>query len=43
MLLAGIDGVVNEVDPVKEGFGPVDRNVDELAKDHMRSRSTTSS
>jgi glutamine synthetase len=36
MLLAGIDGVVNEIDPVKEGFGPVDRNVDELAKDHIR-------
>ncbi len=24
MLLAGIDGVVRKVDPVKEGFGPVD-------------------
>ncbi|MGE5364480.1 MAG: type I glutamate--ammonia ligase [Bacteroidota bacterium] len=26
MLLAGIDGVVNKIDPVKEGFGPVDKN-----------------
>lgn len=26
MLLAGIDGVVNKIDPVKEGFGPYDRN-----------------
>jgi len=36
MLLAGIDGVVNKIDPVKEGFGPIDKNVDELTKDHMR-------
>ena len=27
MLLAGIDGVVNKIDPVKEGFGPVDKIV----------------
>jgi glutamine synthetase len=26
MLLAGIDGVVNKIDPVKEGFGPYDKN-----------------
>jgi glutamine synthetase len=36
MLLAGIDGVVNKIDPIKEGFGPIDKNVDELTKDHMR-------
>jgi glutamine synthetase len=36
MLLAGIDGVVNKIDPVKEGFGPIDSNVDDLAKDHIR-------
>jgi glutamine synthetase len=35
MLLAGIDGVVNEIDPVKEGFGPVDGNVDDLGRDHI--------
>ena len=29
MLLAGIDGVVNKIDPVKEGFGPSDKNIDE--------------
>lgn len=29
MLLAGIDGVVNKVDPVKEGFGPFDKNITE--------------
>ncbi len=27
MLLAGIDGVVNKIDPRKEGFGPNDKNV----------------
>ncbi len=26
MLLAGIDGVTNKIDPVKEGFGPYDKN-----------------
>ncbi len=26
MLLAGIDGVVRRIDPVKEGYGPCDRN-----------------
>lgn len=26
MLLAGIDGVVNKIDPRKEGFGPYDKN-----------------
>ncbi len=27
MLMAGIDGVVNKIDPVKEGFGPYDKNI----------------
>ncbi len=31
MLLAGIDGVKNKIDPEKEGFGPFDRNIHELA------------
>jgi len=26
MLLAGIDGVINKIDPVKEGYGPYDKN-----------------
>lgn len=34
MLLAGIDGVVNKIDPVKEGYGPFDKNIiDDAAKD----------
>lgn len=36
MLLAGIDGVVNKIDPVKEGFGPIGNNVDEMDRDHIR-------
>ena len=36
MLLAGIDGIVNKIDPVKEGFGPSDKNInDDSLKDHM--------
>lgn len=33
MLLAGIDGVVNKIDPVKEGYGPYDKNFLESDKD----------
>ncbi|MGE5682023.1 MAG: type I glutamate--ammonia ligase [Bacillota bacterium] len=36
MLLAGIDGVVNKIDPVKEGYGPFDKNImDDTLKDHI--------
>ncbi|MCX8011449.1 MAG: type I glutamate--ammonia ligase, partial [Ignavibacteria bacterium] len=27
MLMAGIDGVINKIDPTKEGFGPYDTNI----------------
>jgi len=37
MLLAGIDGVVNKIDPIKEGFGPFDRNIqDESEADKIQ-------
>ncbi|PJA95872.1 MAG: type I glutamate--ammonia ligase, partial [Ignavibacteriales bacterium CG_4_9_14_3_um_filter_34_10] len=36
MLLAGIDGFVNKIDPVKEGFGPVDRNVFDSKSTHIK-------
>jgi glutamine synthetase len=37
MLLAGIDGVVNKIDPVKEGFGPFDKNIqDHGAEDRIQ-------
>ncbi len=44
MLLAGIDGVANKIDPLKEGFGPYDKNfLDELnsAKIQMLPRNLT--
>ena len=44
MLLAGIDGVANKIDPLKEGFGPYDKNFfDELnsAKIQMLPRNLT--
>ncbi|GAB4285985.1 MAG: type I glutamate--ammonia ligase [Ignavibacteriaceae bacterium] len=36
MLLAGIDGVMNKIDPVKEGFGPYDKNF--LEEENMRKK-----
>jgi glutamine synthetase len=41
MLLAGIDGVVNKIDPIKEGFGPYDKNFlegDDIDKIHFLPR-----
>ena len=41
MLLAGIDGVKNNIDPVKEGFGPYDKNfleTDDINKIHFLPR-----
>lgn len=35
--LAGLDGVVNKIDPVKEGFGPYDKNIlDDKVKDNIK-------
>jgi glutamine synthetase len=37
MLLAGIDGVVNKIDPVKEGYGPHDKSIaDDSIRDHIQ-------
>jgi glutamine synthetase len=36
MLLAGIDGIVNQIDPVSEGYGPNDKNIDEYTKDDIQ-------
>jgi glutamine synthetase len=44
MLLAGIDGVVNKIDPVKEGFGPYDKNFledEQLPNIHFLPRNLT--
>ena len=41
ILLAGIDGVVKKIDPVKEGFGPYDKNFledDSIEKIHFLPR-----
>lgn len=37
MLLAGLDGVVNKIDPCKEGYGPFDKNIlsDEFTAEHQ--------
>mgnify|MGYP000070728458 CR=1 FL=1 len=36
MLLAGVDGIVNKIDPTKEGFGPFDKKIhDEKSKDQI--------
>lgn len=32
LLMAGIDGVENKIDPVKKGFGPVEENIYELVE-----------
>ncbi len=36
LLLAGIDGVRNKIDPRKEGFGPWDKNITEETKDQIK-------
>lgn len=33
ILLAGLDGVINRIDPVKEGYGPMDFNVFDLPEE----------
>lgn len=36
MLLAGIDGILRKIDPVKEGYGPFDRNIhDDSLREHI--------
>ncbi len=36
MILAGIDGVINKIDPGKEGYGPNDKNIDENTKENFQ-------
>ena len=35
-LMAGIDGIVNKIDPVKEGFGPFDVNIFDLPEEEQK-------
>ncbi|WP_069650022.1 type I glutamate--ammonia ligase [Caloranaerobacter ferrireducens] len=36
LLLAGIDGVINKIDPVKEGYGPYDVNIFDLSEEERK-------
>ncbi|MBK7256820.1 MAG: type I glutamate--ammonia ligase [Ignavibacteriae bacterium] len=37
MLLAGLDGIRKKIDPVKEGYGPFDKNIqDDSAREHIQ-------
>ncbi len=36
MLMAGIDGIVNKIDPVAAGYGPVDKNIYKLTGEEKR-------
>ncbi len=33
MLMAGIDGIINEIDPTKEGMGPIDEDIFSLSEE----------
>lgn len=35
MLMAGLDGIINKIDPVKEGFGPYDVNLYTLPEEEL--------
>jgi len=36
LLMAGLDGIRNEIEPSKHGFGPLDRNIYEMCPEEMR-------
>ncbi|WP_438431777.1 type I glutamate--ammonia ligase [Gorillibacterium sp. sgz500922] len=36
MLLAGLDGIQNKIDPRKLGYGPLDKNIYELAPEELK-------
>lgn len=36
MLMAGLDGIKNKIDPVRGGFGPMDKNIYELEPDEAK-------
>ncbi|MFW5787342.1 MAG: type I glutamate--ammonia ligase [Halanaerobiales bacterium] len=33
LLMAGLDGIVNKINPIEEGYGPIDKNIYELDED----------
>ena len=36
LLLAGLDGIIEKIDPVKEGYGPYDVNIFELSEEERK-------
>jgi len=36
MLLAGLDGIRNKIDPTKLGYGPIDKNIYELSEEEKK-------
>jgi glutamine synthetase len=36
LLMAGLDGIINKIDPIKEGFGPYDVNIFELSEEERK-------
>ncbi len=36
LLMAGLDGIINKIDPVKEGFGPYDVNIYDLSDEEKK-------
>ena len=36
LLMAGLDGIENKIDPTKEGFGPIDENVYEMDEEKSK-------
>ena len=32
LLMAGLDGIENEIDPIEEGYGPIDKNIYDLTE-----------
>ena len=36
LLMAGLDGIRNEIDPTAHGFGPVDKNLYEMSPEELR-------
>jgi len=37
LLMAGLDGLENSIDPIEQGFGPIDKNIYELSKEEQAS------
>ena len=36
MLMAGLDGIRRKIDPIKEGFGPIEKNIYDLSEEELK-------